>query len=130
MSPLEAARRLLDGLEPHGMEGQALRLRVLSGGMSTGYRYWFCDGAAPMADGHAPDCPWLAAPRILATLETFERILPMFLRGSYLDDDGMPTVWTCENCGGQGRTQDGVEHSATCRIGLMVAALRGEGVAV
>lgn len=27
----------------------------------TWYRYSICGGApAPMADGHAPDCPWLA----------------------------------------------------------------------
>ena len=34
------------------------------------------------ADGHAPDCPWLAMPKIVAALETYERCL-----------DSMARVW-------------------------------------
>lgn len=75
---------------------------------------------------HTSDCPWLALPKIMAALEVAEQTLPAFLGGFYLDDDGNPTVWACENCGGTGRTRECVEHGPKCRIGKMQAALRGE----
>jgi hypothetical protein len=64
-------------------------------------------------------------PRIVAALEAFERIVPTFLRGAFLDDAGRPTVWVCEICGGPGGSQESVEHSRTCRVGALVAALGG-----
>jgi hypothetical protein len=67
---------------------------------------------------HHPTCPWISMPRIVAALEAAERIAPAF------DDlitahgpDGTPA-----------RHANAMEELAL-RVGLLVAALRGEGVA-
>lgn len=66
MSPLDAARQLLDGVEPYREANR------FSG--ERGPTYWYCRGRAPMADGHMPGCPWLARPKLVAALEAAERV--------------------------------------------------------
>lgn len=64
MSALDLARQLLDGLEPHRP--------ATRGSSELGLVYWFCKGDAPMAEGHAPECPWLRRGEIIAALERAE----------------------------------------------------------
>jgi hypothetical protein len=70
MTPLEAARRLAEENEPQletmwQIEGVNMRGRAPN-------MYRFCH--KNVGQGHAPDCPWLALPRIVAALEAAERV--------------------------------------------------------
>lgn len=125
MTPIEDARRILDSLEPHGLVGKRPgQDRILSVSGGTGYVYWFCDGNAPMADGHAPECPWVRRGRILAVLEAAERLIdwhPLADEPTSFDDNPRERS-TYVFCGND--TKDG--HADDCPWQALVAALRGK----
>ena len=79
---------------------------------------------------HAPDCSWLSIPRIVVALEAVNNVTLSFFVGSYVDDDGHPTVWTCTLCGHSAPVCEHVIHTSRCRIGTLADALRGEEVTV
>lgn len=57
-------------------------------------------------------------------LTQIAKILDSFMHGSFLDDDGTPTVWSCDNCLNSAVTKDAIEHGRRCRIGKMLALVR------
>lgn len=113
MSPLEAAKKLA-GIETwYGLGGDGYCIA--------------CDEYIGTSNGsHAPDCPTLAMPRIVAALEAAERVTDHadpFSEPTHYEDN--PTERsTYVFCARD--TRDG--HAVDCPWQALVAALRGEGV--
>lgn len=112
MSPLDAARRLLEanesGLLPSDADGNCW------------YCYWHLlhDGS-----GHDSDCPWPALPQIVAALEAAERLeSPVVLDIQYGTPDGV----YCRDCGAGASSEALVIHAPDCAYRALVAALKRE----
>jgi hypothetical protein len=69
---------------------------------------------------HAPDCPWLALPKIVAALEAAERTSKF---DPWSDNGYIGTVWECFGCGVRG---DDKTHAEDCPWQAFSAALRDE----
>jgi hypothetical protein len=102
MSPLEAAREILEG------------------GASWDDYCPHCESTTwhhiGYAEGHKLDCPWLLMPQIVAALEAAENI------GEWLRDD----AGRCIECGG---TEDRCRPDI-CTVAQFKLALKGDEVAV
>jgi hypothetical protein len=68
---------------------------------------------------HAPDCPWLSMPKIVAALEAAERL--KIYRPAALSDDR----YQCQFCGATAAAYP-MDHESECPWQALVAALRGE----
>lgn len=79
---------------------------------------------------HAPDCSWLAMPKIVAALEAADRLVLL----SPEDETLMVGVWDCHWCGGVLVNESGYRvvevevagHAPDCDWQALVAALKGE----
>ncbi len=76
--------------------------------------YW-CEEFT-LTEPHAPDCPWLSLPRILAALEAAERVATVTTRQRIMAGAG-PTR-RCFYCG------DKYAHTQDCPWQTLVAALQ------
>ena len=100
MTPLEAARKMLD--DPMGEN--------LLGDPACP----FCDVLYLAAGSkHAPDCPWIAMPKIVAALEIVRELAE---RGPFADRNDMGDVDGCNTCSaGVGRDiNDPANHEPSC----------------
>jgi hypothetical protein len=108
---LDAARRLNQD-EPIGQ-------------FETGGRNYFVFCGRMVQQGHAPDCPWLSLPRIVAALEAAERVAetttePVNTIGIDLDQE----YAFC----GEWAERDDSGHASDCPWQALVAALKGNMV--
>lgn len=87
----------------------------------------------PPSTRHAPDCPWLALPRIAAALLAAERMVAgrgLGVRNGFVEPSPDEECWRCIACHAETAWTDGAvpsafNHEASCSGQALITALRG-----